>query len=59
MATWTPPTPMPEANCAVCGNTQIVLNGRLLTHVDLTHPPFLLCHGSGAISESAKETNDV
>jgi len=50
---------MPEANCAVCGNTQIVLNGRLLTHVDLTHPPFLLCHGSGAISESAKETNDV
>lgn len=58
MATWTPPTPMPEAKCGVCGNTQIVLNGRLLSHIDTTHQPMLLCLGSGAISEATKETTD-
>lgn len=56
MATWIPPTPMPEAKCGVCGNVQIVLDGRLLSHVDTTRVPMLLCHGSGAISEAMKET---
>ena len=41
------------ADCVMCGKKDLlVLNDRLLSHVDTSQNPMLPCLGSGAIVES-------